>query len=41
MHRLAFGRRHPLRAGQPSVYELAAERLERPSSDRKSRNGGL
>jgi len=29
MHCLAFGRRHPLRAGQPSVYELAARRLDR------------
>lgn len=30
MHCLAFGRRHPLRAGQRSVYQLAARRLERP-----------
>ena len=29
MHCLAFGRRHPLRVGQPSVYELAARRLDR------------
>jgi len=29
MHCLAFGRRHPLRAGQPSVYQLAARRLDR------------
>lgn len=28
MHCLAFGRRHPLRAGQPSVYQVAAQRLE-------------
>jgi hypothetical protein len=30
MHCLAFGRRHPLRTGQPSVYELAPGRLKRP-----------
>ena len=30
MHCLAFGRRHPLRAGQPSVYQLAARRLKKP-----------
>jgi hypothetical protein len=27
MHCLAFGRRHPLRATQPSVYDVAARRL--------------
>jgi hypothetical protein len=27
MHCLAFGRRHPRRATQPSVYEVAARRL--------------
>jgi hypothetical protein len=30
LHCLAFGRRHPLRTGQSSVYELAAGRLKRP-----------
>jgi len=29
LHCLAFGRRHPLRAAQPSVYEMAARRLDR------------
>lgn len=28
---LAFGRRHPRRAGEPSVYQLAAQRLDRAS----------
>ncbi|MGI8592846.1 MAG: hypothetical protein ACR2ML_00465 [Solirubrobacteraceae bacterium] len=30
MHCLAFGRRHPGRAGQPSVYLLADRRLYHP-----------
>ncbi len=30
LHCLAFGRRHPLRPGQFSVYQIAARRLESP-----------
>lgn len=29
LHCLAFGRRHPARASQPSVYQLAHQRLQR------------
>lgn len=30
MHCLAFGGRRPLRATQPSVYQIAAQRLNTP-----------
>jgi hypothetical protein len=37
MHCLAFGRRHPPRVGQPSVYELAARRRAQLSNSARPR----